>query len=142
MPSVNQRYLMMKSLLSYHQRAVPDLPKASTGNLRKLSTASADHQNTGMLLSDYRVLFPFGCLGNFRRTKDSKVHRGKFDCQGLLGIALGRSEFTNGMVFYNPTLDSFSVSVDFILDRSRTLSDVFPSVIYDGGLTTSVMASD
>lgn len=34
------------------------------------------------------------------------------DSQCLLGIALGRSEYTNGMIFYNPELDSFYNSAD------------------------------
>ena len=67
---------------------------------------------------DYRVLFPFSCLGSFRRTRDGSKDRSAFNSQGLLGTALGRSEFTNGMIFYNPTLDSFSTSADYFLDQN------------------------
>ena len=43
----------------------------------------------------------------------------------MLGIALSRSEYTNGMVFYNPISDSMSVSTDFLLDIKRHIDEVF-----------------
>ena len=46
------------------------------------------------------------------------------------------------MIFYNPTLDSFSTSADYYLDRQRTVAEEFPSLRYDGGLTTSVWSSN
>ena len=58
----------------------------------------------------------------------------------MLGIALGRSQFTNGMIFYNPELDSFCVSADYLIDTQRHIGEVFPSIIYDGGLTTKVIS--
>ena len=91
---------------------------------------------------DYRVLFPFGCIGSFRRPTDGNNARKTFDSQGMLGIALGRSEFTNGMVFYNPTLDSFCTSVDYVLDPHQSVQEHFPNIIYDGGLTTSVLSNE
>ena len=89
---------------------------------------------------DYRILFPFGAIGAFRRVRDGNHKRTNFESQCLLGIALGRSEFTNGMVFYNPTLDSFCTSADYIIDKNRHIGEVFPSLRYDGGLTTSVLS--
>ena len=56
---------------------------------------------------DYRVLFPFGAIGAFRRYCDGNHQRTQFESQCMLGIAVGRSEYTNGMVFYNPEMDSF-----------------------------------
>ena len=91
---------------------------------------------------DYRILFPFGCLGGFRRYRDGTRSRNKFESQSMLGIAVGRSEHTNGMIFYNPTLDSFSTSADYYLDRNRLIGEEFPSLLYDGGLTTSVWSSN
>ena len=58
----------------------------------------------------------------------------------MLGIALGRSEYTNGIVFYNPNIDSFSTSSDYLIDKNRHVGEVFPSLRYDGGLTTSVLS--
>ena len=43
----------------------------------------------------------------------------------MMGIALGRSEYTNGMIFYNPTLDSFNTTADYLLDKNRLIGDVF-----------------
>ena len=89
---------------------------------------------------DYRVLFPFGSVGAFRRVRDGVRDRHKLDSQCMLGIALGRSEYTNGMVFYNPELDSFCTSADYILDKHRMIGEVFPSIRYDGGLITAVIS--
>ena len=51
---------------------------------------------------DYRILFPFGCIGTFCQAKDGNHNHTNFESQCMLGIALGRSEYTNDMVFYNP----------------------------------------
>ncbi len=90
---------------------------------------------------DYRILFPFGAVGAFRRVNDGSYSCSKFDSQCLLGIALGCSEFTNGMIFYNPILDSFCTSADFLIDKNRHIGEAFPSIRYDGGLTMSVMSN-
>ena len=58
----------------------------------------------------------------------------------MLGIALDRSKFTNGMIFYNPELDSFCVSADYLIDKQRHIGEVFPSIVYDGGLRTKVIS--
>ena len=39
----------------------------------------------------------------------------------MLGIALGRSKYTNAMNFYNPILDSMSVSADFYWTKTVIL---------------------
>ena len=57
----------------------------------------------------------------------------------MLGIALGQSEYTNGMIFYNPVLDSMSVSANFLLDKNRHIGEVFNCLRYDGGLIMSVL---
>ena len=58
----------------------------------------------------------------------------------MLGIALGRSEYTNGMIFYNPIMDSFCTSADYLIDKNRHVGEVFPSLRYDGGLTISILS--
>ena len=58
----------------------------------------------------------------------------------MLGIALGRSEYTNGTVFYNPLMDNFCTSADYLVDKNCHVGEVFPSLKYDGGLTTSVLS--
>ena len=91
---------------------------------------------------DYRILFNFGSIGAFRRVTDGSIKRSKMDAQSMLGIALGRSEFTNGMVFYNPEMDSFCVSADYILDSERHIGDIFPSLRYDGGFVAKFISED
>ena len=45
------------------------------------------------------------------------------------------------MIFYNPTLDSFCTSADYLIDKNRHIGNVFPSIRYDGGLVTSVISN-
>ena len=77
---------------------------------------------------DYCTLFPFGTIGSFRRVRDGNRDRTHFESQGMLGIALGLSEYTNGIVFYNLVLYSFSTSADYLLDKNRNVGDVFPRI--------------
>ena len=74
---------------------------------------------------DYCTLFHFGAIGSIRQVRDKNRDRTQFESQGMLGIALGRSEYTNGMVFYSPVLDSFSTLADYLLDKGRNIGDVF-----------------
>ena len=90
---------------------------------------------------DYCLLFPFGAIGAFRRFCDDNCERTKCDSQCMLGIALGRSEYTNGMIFYNPELDSFCVSADYLIDKNRHIGEAFPSVCYDGLLLCKVVSN-
>ena len=73
---------------------------------------------------DYRILFPLGCIGSFCRAQDGSHKRTNFESQRLIGIALGRSEFTNGMIFYNSTLDGFCTSADYLIDKNRHVGEV------------------
>ena len=53
----------------------------------------------------------------------------------MLGIALGRSEFTNGdVIFCDPEIDSFCALADCVLDTKKQLDKAFPVVDCDGGL--------
>ena len=45
------------------------------------------------------------------------------------------------MIFYNPIMDSFCTSADYILDKNRLVGEVFPNLSYDGGLMTSVIST-
>jgi len=80
---------------------------------------------------DGRVLFSFGCVGCCRR--DSPA----FEAESLPGVALGRSDCTNGLVFCNPLNRTFSVSSDCTLDPGKAVKSQFPRAIYDGGLMQS-----
>ena len=92
--------------------------------------------------ADFRVLFPFGSIGYFHRPSDGKRRRQTFESRSFVGVAVGRSDFCNGLLFYNPDLQTFSVSSDYSLDVDRGVSDAFPSLVYDGGLQLSLWARD
>ena len=70
---------------------------------------------------DYRILFPFGSIDSFCHPRDGNHKRTNFELQCMLGIALDQSEYINGMIFYNPVLDSMSVFVDSLLDKNPTM---------------------
>ena len=89
---------------------------------------------------DYRTFFPFGCIGAFHRARDGNHNRTNFESQCMSGIVLGRSEYTNGMTFYNPIMDSFCTSADYLLDKNRHIGEVSPSLQYDGRLPMSVLS--
>ena len=76
---------------------------------------------------DYRIFFLFGCIGAFRCPRDGNCTCNDFKSQCMLGIALGRSEYNNGMVSYNPNLDSFSTLADYLVDKNRHVGEVFSS---------------
>jgi hypothetical protein len=62
---------------------------------------------------DYRVLFPFGAVGYYRKPLEaSSKKRSKFKSQTAAGIALGRSDFTNRMVCWDPDTSKFSTGPD------------------------------
>jgi hypothetical protein len=84
---------------------------------------------------DLRTLFPFGSIGYYRRPRDgSRGARTNFESQSFVGIALGRADTSNGMLFWNPTLSRFCVSAGYRLDDARAVADPFPTLVYDGGL--------
>ena len=68
---------------------------------------------------------------------DGSLDKNKFELHYMLDIALGQSEYTNGVIFYDPIFDSFNTSPNHLLDRSRVIMDIFPSIQYDEGLETS-----
>ena len=89
---------------------------------------------------NYHFLFPFGSIGSFRRPRNGNHKQTNFESQCMLVIALGRSEYTNGMIFYNPVLDRISVSADFLLDKNQHIGEVFDCLQYDGGLIMSMLS--
>ena len=92
--------------------------------------------------SDYRILFPFGCLGYFRKPiLSSGRDISNFHSQSVPGIALGRSDFSNAMLFWNPLTSRFSTSADYKLDTEGTLPDVFPGLVYDGVFVSQKLSS-
>lgn len=51
---------------------------------------------------DSRLWFPLFSVGYFNHTRDGSVVRSSFQAQTMEGIAVGRSDTSNAMVFYNP----------------------------------------
>jgi hypothetical protein len=49
-------------------------------------------------------------------------------------IALGWSDVSNALVFYNWTLQKFGTSADYLLDANKSIGLAFPSLHYDGGI--------
>ncbi len=95
---------------------------------------------------DGRILYPFGCLAFFKKSRDSVAagisadgkqhvhHRTKSESQTLPGVAIGRSAVTNAMMFWNPETSRIYTSTDYKLDEGRSSRSMFPDLIYDGGL--------
>jgi hypothetical protein len=91
------------------------------------------------LKPDYRTLFQWGCLGYYRRTRDSSGSRGQFDMHSSVGIVLGRSNHTNGMIFWDPVTQRMNVSADYKLDPNASIGTHFPTVLYDGQISPMVL---
>ena len=93
---------------------------------------------------DMRTLFPFGCVGYFRRETDSidgtTTARTKFQSQTCPGIALGRSDSTNGMLFWSPETCRFSHSADYKLDTEKQVRTHWPELLNDGGFTINLIS--
>ena len=96
---------------------------------------STPHFECFSVKPDYRILFPFSCISAFCCPGDGNHILNNFESQCMLDIALGRSEYTNGMVFYNSILDSCSTLADYLVDKNRHVGEIFPSLQHDGGLT-------
>lgn len=84
---------------------------------------------------DSRLWFPLFSVGYFHHTRDGSVARSGFQAQTLEGIAIGRSDTSNAMLFYNPTTKQYYEPDTYKLDPSRLPSTVWPLTIkYDGGI--------
>jgi hypothetical protein len=91
---------------------------------------------------DMRILFPFGSIGYYHRPSDGgRGKRKTFESKAFTGIALGRSDNINGMLFWNPTLHRFCVFADYKLDGERAIAAAFPDIRYDGGLFVKLYSS-
>jgi transposase InsO family protein len=84
---------------------------------------------------DSRVWFPLFSVGYFNHTRDGSVVRSSFQAQTMEGIAIGRSDTSNAMIFYNPRTRQYYEPDSYKLDPSRLPSTVWPSdITYDGGI--------
>jgi hypothetical protein len=119
---------------------VPTSEVDAEGNVIKLVTTA--HELFYEVKPDLRVLFPFGAIGYYHRPSDGgRGKRKKFESKAFTGIALGRSDNANGIMFWNPTLQRFCVSADYKLDGDRSLANAFPDIRYDGGLNVRLYSN-
>jgi hypothetical protein len=86
------------------------------------------------------ILYPIFSHGYFRCTRDSNRERLQFEPQTQPGIAIGRSELANGLMFWNPVTNRISVSADYRLDPLGHLPSPF-NIKFDGPLECSPLAS-
>jgi len=92
---------------------------------------------------DSRLWFPLFSVGYFHHTRDGSVERSSFQAQTMEGIAIGRSESSNAMVFFNPRTRQYYEPDTYKLDPSRLPSSVWPQEIrYDGGIFADLYRDD
>jgi hypothetical protein len=84
---------------------------------------------------DSRTWFELFSIGYFQQEKDGSATRSNTEDHSLDGIAVGRDDRTNTIVFYNPLTKSYYRPPAFRLDEGRLPATNFPSLKYDGGLT-------
>jgi hypothetical protein len=56
-----------------------------------------------------------------------------------VGIAIGRSNHTNEMIFWDPITQRMNVSADYKLDPTASIGVHFPNVIYDEHISPMVL---
>jgi hypothetical protein len=56
-----------------------------------------------------------------------------------VGIVLGQSNHTNGMIFWDPVTQRMNVSADYKLGPDASIGIHFPTVIYDGQISPMVL---
>jgi hypothetical protein len=88
---------------------------------------------------DYRTLLKWGSVGYYRRDSDSGVKRGNFDVQTSVGLALGRSNQTNAMIFWDPGTERMNVSAEYQLDSTARITTHYPTIVYDGHISPLVL---
>jgi hypothetical protein len=71
------------------------------------------------------ILYPIFSHGYFRRVQDDSRDRLQFEPQSQPGVAIGRSELVNGLMFWNPTTIIISVSADYRLNPLDHLPSPF-----------------
>jgi hypothetical protein len=89
---------------------------------------------------DAKTWFELFSVGYFNHDTDGSSKRAKCDAHTLDGIAVGRDDRSNTIVFYNPITKRYYRPPAFKLDESRLPITSFPkSLSYDGGLTCGLL---
>jgi hypothetical protein len=105
-------------------------------------TITTLHESFYKVKPDLCVLFPFGAIGCCCRPSDGgRGKRKKFESKAFTGVALGRSDNADGLVFWNPTLQRFCASANYKLDADRLLANAFPDILHDGSLNVHLCSN-
>lgn len=89
---------------------------------------------------DPRTWFELFSVGYFNHDTDNAELRSKTQAQTLDGIAVGRDDRSNTVIFYNPVSRSYYRPPAFRLDEGRHPATNFPkSLKFDGGLTCGLL---
>jgi transposase InsO family protein len=115
------------------------IAKARAANTSTTDTLTTPFELFYGIKPDYRTLFQWGCIGFYRRTRDSAGGRGQFDMHSSVGIAIGRSNHTNGKIFWDPVTQRMNVSADYKLDPTAAIGTHFSTVVYDGQISPLVL---
>jgi hypothetical protein len=92
---------------------------------------------------NYRILYMFGSVRYFCWTiESSDAKKSKCSNQSHTDIALCPSDYTNGMMFWDPATSRFSVSPDYSLNPTKSLADTFQELPYNGGFTPALVSGN
>jgi hypothetical protein len=87
--------------------------------------------------STWFELFSVGYFPHYTKSNETKS---KMKAQTIDGIAVGRDELSNTILFYNPVNRQYYRPPIYKLDESRLPITTFPkSIRFDGGLTCGLL---
>ena len=87
-----------------------------------------------------KTWFELFSIGYFNHDTDNSKSCSKLQAHALYGIAVGRDDSSNSIIFYNPITSSYYHPPDFQLDESRLPITNFPNPIrFDCGLTCGLL---
>lgn len=92
------------------------------------SLMSTVHYKLYSVKPDYCIIFLFSEISAFNCVWNCKRDHTPFEWQYILGNSLGCSEFTNSMFFYNPNLDSFCTSENYLIENNCNIGEPFTSI--------------
>ena len=89
---------------------------------------------------DSKTWFELFSIGYFNHDKDNAESCSKFQAHTLDGIAVGRDDSSNSIIFYNPITSSYYRPPAFRIDESRLpVTNFTNSLPFDGGLTCGLL---
>ena len=92
---------------------------------------------------DSKTWFKLFSIGYFNHDTYNAESCSKLQAHTLYGIAVGRDDRSNSIIFYNPITSGYYRPPDFRLDESRLPITNFPnSLRFDGGLTCGLLSNN